>query len=192
MAKPWANIDYTFYFSYHRMKIKLCTFVIQATRHSLWSASATFSPQDVCWIVHVSCSFVIQATRHPLWSASASFSPQDVCCIVHVSCSFVIQATRNSLWSASATFSPQDLCCIVHVSCSILIQATRNSLWSASATFSPQDLCCIVHVSLLGFVRTGVLISRLKLNNRATMEADILSITGSLTPEAASVGPCLA
>ena len=43
---------------------------------------------------------------------------------------------------------------------------------------------------LLGFVRTRVLISRSRLNNRATMEADILSITGSLTPEAASVAPC--
>ena len=43
---------------------------------------------------------------------------------------------------------------------------------------------------LLGFVRTRVLMSRSRLNNRATMEADILSITGSLTPEAASVAPC--
>ena len=44
--------------------------------------------------------------------------------------------------------------------------------------------------ALLGFVRTRVLMSRSRLNNRATMEADILSITGSLTPEAASVAPC--
>ena len=43
---------------------------------------------------------------------------------------------------------------------------------------------------MLGFVRTRVLMSRSRLNNRATMEADILSITGSLTPEAASVAPC--
>ena len=43
---------------------------------------------------------------------------------------------------------------------------------------------------LLGFVRTRVLISQSRLNIRATMEADILSITGSLTPEAASISPC--
>ena len=32
--------------------------------------------------------------------------------------------------------------------------------------------------------------SRSRLNNRATMEADILSVTGILSPEAASVAPC--
>ena len=45
-------------------------------------------------------------------------------------------------------------------------------------------------ILLLGFVRTRVLMSRLRLNNRATMEADILSVTGILSPEAASVAPC--
>ena len=43
---------------------------------------------------------------------------------------------------------------------------------------------------LLGFVRTRVLMSRSRLNNRATMEADILTFTGILTPEAASVAYC--
>ena len=45
-------------------------------------------------------------------------------------------------------------------------------------------------VLLLGFVRTRVLMSRSRLNNRATMEADILTFTGILTPEAASVASC--
>ena len=44
---------------------------------------------------------------------------------------------------------------------------------------------------LLGLVRTRVPMSRSRLNNRATMEADILTFTGILTPEAASVAPCL-
>ena len=43
---------------------------------------------------------------------------------------------------------------------------------------------------LLRFTRTQVLISRSRLNNRATMEADILSFTGILTPEAASITSC--
>ena len=47
--------------------------------------------------------------------------------------------------------------------------------------------CGLLNDLLLGFVRTRVLISRPRLNNRATMEADILSFTGTLTPEAASV-----
>ena len=45
--------------------------------------------------------------------------------------------------------------------------------------------------SLLGFVRTRVLMSRSRLNNRATMEADILTFIGILTPEAARVASCV-
>ena len=41
-----------------------------------------------------------------------------------------------------------------------------------------------------GFVRSRVLISRSRLNNRATMGAAILTFTGILTPEAARVASC--
>ena len=51
----------------------------------------------------------------------------------------------------------------------------------------PMFLCSFL---LLAFVRTRVLMSQSRLNNGATMEADILTFTGILTPEAASVTSC--
>ena len=62
----------------------------------------------------------------------------------------------------------------------------RKCDWISRITLAPW----MYSEFLLRFVRTRVLISRSRLNNRATMEADILSVTRILTPEAASVTPC--
>ena len=68
------------------------------------------------------------------------------------------------------------------------IQHLHGSLLPAAAPRFPAG--SLVELLLLRFVRTRVLMSRLRLNNRATMEADILSFTAVLTPEAASFAPC--
>ena len=101
--------------------------------------------------------------------------------------------TKIALLWVHKHFTPEvhTLFYITHVPCHQWWQSLHyyKGYWFLVSGLS-QHKDAITTILLLGFVRTRVLMSRSRLYNRATMEADILTFTGILTPEAASVASC--